>query len=358
PEVDVRLTGIGSAITPIARLPFLGRVTDDYGVASARMVLELPDQVRHEFVAQVSANGEFRDGLDLRLPPQSSKPLNLAVGSRATVFVEAQDRFASDTGPHTGRGDRFELEIVTAEQLLALLESQELGLRQRMEQIVEEMRDLRDSLQQARAVDLDSADTRELPSNRAPGAEPDDRPETREAAGAGEPQSGAIRVLRIQRGQQHAARASQEVLGVALEFDGIREELRNNRVDSTERQRRLRDDISHPLSRIADPLLLDLARDLAEWEKALGGQTASRQPLADARPSTIKENASTNRADLGNQCVTQADEIIVAMEQVLDKMLDLETYNELLDLVRDMIREQEQLEQKTREEQRRKVLEL
>jgi hypothetical protein len=45
------------------------------------------------------------------------------------------------------------------------------------------------------------------------------------------------------------------------------------------------------------------------------------------------------------------------MQEVLEKMLQLETYNELVDLVRSLIRDQEQLSELTRQLRRRSTLE-
>ena len=46
------------------------------------------------------------------------------------------------------------------------------------------------------------------------------------------------------------------------------------------------------------------------------------------------------------------------MQLVLDRMLELETYNELIDLVRALISEQEALNEKTKKEQKKRALDL
>ena len=43
------------------------------------------------------------------------------------------------------------------------------------------------------------------------------------------------------------------------------------------------------------------------------------------------------------KAVQQADAILVEMKQVLDKMLELETFNEALDLLRAIIKSQEKM---------------
>ena len=46
------------------------------------------------------------------------------------------------------------------------------------------------------------------------------------------------------------------------------------------------------------------------------------------------------------------------MSAVLDNMLELETYNELIDLIRDLINDQEEISEKTKDERKKQVLDL
>jgi hypothetical protein len=46
------------------------------------------------------------------------------------------------------------------------------------------------------------------------------------------------------------------------------------------------------------------------------------------------------------------------MTVVLDNMLELETYNELIDLIRGLIGDQKQINQKTQQERKKQVLDL
>ena len=54
----------------------------------------------------------------------------------------------------------------------------------------------------------------------------------------------------------------------------------------------------------------------------------------------------------------QTDQLLAQMQLVLDKMLELETYNELIDLVRALIAEQQAVNEKTRKEQKKRALDL
>jgi hypothetical protein len=50
--------------------------------------------------------------------------------------------------------------------------------------------------------------------------------------------------------------------------------------------------------------------------------------------------------------------VILQLTAILDKMLDLESYNEILDMVRELIDNQDDLIDETKKEQKRRVLDL
>jgi len=49
--------------------------------------------------------------------------------------------------------------------------------------------------------------------------------------------------------------------------------------------------------------------------------------------------------------------VLSELEAVLSKMQDLETYNELLDIVRDLLKDQQKLIERTQQERKRQTLE-
>jgi chemotaxis regulatin CheY-phosphate phosphatase CheZ len=142
----------------------------------------------------------------------------------------------------------------------------------------------------------------------------------------------------VQRGIQQSQKSSQEVLGVALSFADIREELINNRVDTEDRKERLKEQIADPLQKIVAERFPALEKRLAELEKS----------LSDTKAAAPLSNAASEEAEL----------LLAELGDVLQKMLDLETYNELLDIVRDLIKEQTDLLDKTRQQKKRQLLEL
>ena len=337
PSIDLRLSGIGSAITPDAKIPVTGEVTDDYGIAKSWFELELPkpadseDAPSRQFPLQLKPTGELDTALDFRQQRAAEEdPLTLETDSKIVLSVRASDKYDLDDVPNIGQGDRYELEVVSAGQLIALLEAREIGLRKRFVQIIDEMREMRDSL--ARVQYEPTVDPEE-----SEGVLSDDE---------GAPTNSleraiALRQLRVQRALQHTQRATQEVMGVALSFDDIRMELINNRIDAADRMERIANDIANPLKQVATelyPVLEDRLDRLDDF-------------IEESRPESEISSGAI-------MALAGADEILLALESVLQKMLELETYNELVDLVRELINDQDDLTDRTRKEQKKSALEL
>ena len=151
-----------------------------------------------------------------------------------------------------------------------------------------------------------------------------------------------MRDLRVNRTLDNTDRSASETLTVAESFDDIREEMVNNRIDTPAVETRLKDQIADPLRKISGdmfPILKDRLKQL-------------RQSLDD--PKTGKE--------LLQKLLAQADAILVEMKLVLDKMLELETFNEVVEQLRQIIANQGQLSDETlkrqKEELKRKLHDL
>jgi len=66
----------------------------------------------------------------------------------------------------------------------------------------------------------------------------------------------------------------------------------------------------------------------------------------------------TNQIEQAALALDRADVVLLKMTVVLDNMLELETYNELIDLIRSLIDDQEQISEKTQQERKKQVLDL
>jgi hypothetical protein len=327
--VNVGLRGIGTAITPSARLPMSGEISDDYGIIKVWFdyhVDEAPAQQR-----PVAASADGQEKLEVADVLEVGE-LELQPKQRFHVAVHAADSCALANGPNQGEGQRQVLDVVTPEQLRSMLEARELMLRRRFETIIAEFTDTRNLLA---GLQLTSAPPKP--------AAPDDAKAADDArlSDAGEDaarESAAPINVPVARVTQNVERSAHETLEVSDAFHGIREELVNNRIDTEELRIRLQEGVADPLKRIVDARFGPLQEEL----KRLADQ------LSDA------EVAGATRT----KAVAEMDAILVEMRQVLDKMLELETFNEVLDILREIIAEQENVTKETEDQQKSKAREL
>jgi hypothetical protein len=272
--------------------------------------------------------------------PETKRPrVEVKPGQQLTLTVKARDAYNLRRGGRTdgdstsigqvGSSGRFRLDVVTASELRALLEKRELGLRHRFEAIYEKMVGVRDLLGR---IDL---------AQPSRDADDDASTVTSPLEVAGQTMDGATRrdLGRISGAGQNATQLAFETLGVAEGFDDILAELVNNRVDTEELKQRLQQGIAEPLKEVGDEMLPALKERLAALEAAMTADRASAaQPLAAAQ--------------------ADADAVAEAIKRILDHMLELESYNELVELLRGIVHEHQDLSERIKEEQRRKLRSL
>jgi len=341
PEIDVAPLGIGSAITPQAQLPFQGTIVDDNRLRRAWFELLVqspatgpathPNSALYAIPWTASPAGDQQATLDLRNQQRRlTDPMELKPGDRIILTIKASDYFDLGSAPNIGEGSPYELDVVTPARLLALLETREIGLRRRLEQILEELQLARNSVIRVRASDEPTAnDTSDHPTVDAEpaGDEPALPPRERD-----------LRLLRIQRAIQDTRRSQSELRGVALAFGDIRLELINNRVDTVKKIDRLQEEIAVPLARIVDNHFPSLQQTLQQLEEHIAEMPRRHQ--------------------LSDQAVEQINRILAALEDILKHILRIETYNELVDIVRSILEDQEQLNKDTRQQQQEQVIDL
>ena len=149
PRIGVHLRGIGTKITPNARLPAEGEIIDDYGVAKAWFEYTL-DQGKP---VKVPFRIDPRDRTSLKIDRTAEEALDfkdhpLKVGRQMLLTIMAQDNCSLKRGPNVAPSERFELTVVTPDQLMSTLEARELTLRLRLEQIAQDLTSTRDQLAQ------------------------------------------------------------------------------------------------------------------------------------------------------------------------------------------------------------------
>ncbi|OYP28868.1 polyketide synthase [Rhodopirellula sp. MGV] len=343
PTIDLKLRGIQSAITPIALLPIECQVKDDYGVDSlTALVARSPaDDTENETPESGGATDAAaplsvsmtpdRDGksdtqVDLRELTNSKTIEPLVPGRSISVYAEAKDRFNLD-GTHLTTSEVFRLQVVTPEELLTLLERRELGLRTRLEQTVTETQGLRDQLAKFKADGFDGKDA-------------SDGGEENADADGEQSRSRALQIirLRLQQSGLQATKTSQELVGIAESLDDLLQEMVNNRIDSQDRQERLGSGVRDPLRATVDGAMQEL----------MAAINAIELTVEDAQKAT----------DNTNTAIAAADRVLLELSAVLEKMLDLESYNELLDLVRGLIQDQEALQEETKKQRKNAIKSL
>ena len=335
PRVDVQLRGIGTAVTPRVRIPVRGELADDYGLAEAwfEYAIDEAGETRRHFLtrqprgrAGLKLRDQDDEAFDVRdsLLGEEGDVVELKPGQKLLLAVKTSDSYALADAPHEGSSQRFLLDVVTPEQLRTILESKELNLRRRFESILEEATGSRDALGEL-----------ELGLTASPVVGPAGG---EEAASDQEPSPHDRDALGVQRALQNSRKNAQETLGVATSFEDIRDELVNNRVDTEELKSRLTESIAKPLRHIGEDMFPELERRLETLQSKL----------------TEREKAEVARA----AAVEQADAILVEMQQVLSKMLELETFNEALAMLRSILESQEKLNALTDEVRKQKAREL
>ncbi|MCA9122810.1 MAG: hypothetical protein H6822_36660 [Planctomycetaceae bacterium] len=341
PMINVRLQGIGTAVTPDVVVAIQGRIEDDYEVASSAFEVTVNDGDVRTQEFELQPGGKANASIDFREQRSLSDGIKLQPDDRLSIAVIATDKYDLGTSANVGAGDHYQLEVVTPEKLLSMLESRELGLRRRFEQIQDEVAELRESLVRVKNEGPASADAHA----ESVGEEASES----EVAESKVDRIWSLRLLRSQRAKLQSEKSAQETLGVAASFSDIRLELVNNRVDSEDRKNRLQEQVVDPLEHIG----LQLFPTLDERLDALG-----KRLEAQGKQSHDPQAEDLETVALATSAVEQADEILLAIDAVLQSMLDIEDYNELLDRVRDLIADQEGLLEDTKRAQKQQVLDL
>ena len=343
PQVAVRLSAISTAITPDAILPVVGKVTDDYFIDRAWYEFQVdgtPARIRNLPQSPTGQPSiEKFEAFDTRAidPATGKRAVELKPKQRLTLTLKASDHYnldaekkpAKDAPPHAGNSQQFSLDIVTPADLLALLERRELALRQRFEAIFEKLTDTRNLLSR-----IGSEESAAKPAD--PPLTPPVNPSEPAAAGADRLLSRAR--LRVSGSLQNVVQSIDETKGVAEAFDDLGQELTNNRIDNSDLKSRLGEQIARPLHQIAEERMPQLAAQLKLVEEHI-------------------EDPATSAADLAKS-ITLADQLLVEMRRVLDRMLELETYNEVVSLLRDIISDQDQINKRTKDQQKDRLRSL
>ncbi|MCL2304931.1 MAG: hypothetical protein FWC43_06260 [Planctomycetaceae bacterium] len=358
PLVSSRLDGIGQAITPIAVLPTLGEVTDDYGLSEIRYRYSVarlqrphaaddePSEIagpESEGIRQIASLGGTITNQPLG-EAFSVAELLVQPGDRLSLLVEATDAFSlpplkgePQTQPHCGVGERFELEIVSAPRLKGILDAREIGLRQRFEALIEEVKRTRGLLEEIRLEKTSEQIAEEVKAkkeaenkNEIPTPKPD-RIAEEQATQA---------VYNTQRSLRDSEKEKYDLGGIIKGFQGIRKEMQNNQIFTPEAQQRLDTGLLDPMRQLVE-------RDFFEFDELL---TKLGRDLENRETVERNEIQKSHQAAL-----TQLDRILAKMANIRDRMVQMESFNEAIELLKEIIKEQESIRNETNEERKKQL---
>lgn len=352
PKVNVYLKGIGTAVTPDVQIPIEGGIKDDHGVASAWVVVQAGDTDSFKHALSVGRSGQVASDIDFKEKRNDKEDgFTLVAGDESKLFLHvlAKDHYDLGDAANIGKGDLYQLDIVTADKLRIMLERLEAAQRERLQQIRNEMGQAHDFLLQIGSGALDNA-----------GIEPGDKPAVAAEPGdkeTDETQRHSVRLSFATKALLQTRKSMQEVAGVIDMIRNIRQQLINNRVDAEDHKRRLKEEIADPLQRLVDRpaegeaglpgSFPSLETQLVELERRL---KLMAKDLADSRLSKDADEATAESID-------EMERLLSEMDRVLDKLRKIENYNKLLNYVRELLEEQKELNERTKERYKKSALE-
>lgn len=325
PSIAAELKGIGTSVTRKAEIPVAGLVSDDYGLKDVRFEFQIDDKEPWE--ARPLSKSPTDEPREFKLQSSDDDPterfeilkMDLSVGQKLTLTVVAEDA-DNLNGPHVARSQKFSFKIVSNEELLSLLYQRELNLRRRFEQIISEVKQTRADLILHRSK---AEDATKLPADEKAKAA-----ETLTTVTAS-----VIRSL-------HAVRKNAtETVSVEESFRDIREELINNAVHTPQMLERIDEKIVNPLHSLN-------TGDYPSVDESLGALKLILDDGRDPLPGL-------------DESIAQIGVMLDQMDAILKEMQRLETFQEAIELLKSIIDQQQQLEDRTKSERKkRRIQEL
>lgn len=300
PTVRLRIEGAGEMITAGAILPIDVEFADTYGLARAdlRYLLQRDEDREGEIALTGFEPYQHNFATSVNWPVAAVAG---APGDRITLSAGASD-FDNISGPNFASAPEISFRIVTVDEFLAELGRREQEYRADFERLISLQERLRgDVLSVLGRFNEASLDV-ELGAALAP----------------------------LERRQRNIAGS---VNVIRQQFDQILTELRINRLATEEEEQRIGRSIVQPLSELARRDLVDAADSLRRWAREASQESASNvDPLQAAALSR--------------------------MRNVLSNMLQWEGYQEVVSMLRDIMRLQQELQDEVRDDLERQAGDL
>ena len=342
PIIETKLKGIGTSVTRKARIPVVGTVIDDYGVASAGFEFRIDDaqewqkrnfavppaNITREFMLQRAENEPYErfDVLPLDLSIKQRLILTVFAVDACTVPAAAPTGSSSTTGDkgstanamttHRSQGLKFSFTIIPEEELLSMLYGRELNLRKRVEQIISESK----------------ATLKELQTQHERLVETRSRPTDTELLRT----VGSSLNAAADRSLHGIRKNAIETAGVESAFAEIREELINNAADTPAMLERLDQKILARLNSINTRNFPNLDGALGLFRLALEKTTDPSAPLE----TSIDETTS----------------LIERLEEVLGEMAEMARFDAVLEDLKKTIKAEMDLLEETKRKRKEKLI--
>ncbi len=328
PTITTELRGVGTSITRKATIPVSGTVTDDYGVAQAQFEFRLgKDQAWRSYPFRRPPAGAPKNFALQRDDADKTErfqvlPLDLKIGQKLSLCVSAEDG-DNINGPHRTRGEEYVFQIVSDEDLLAIVYVKEVNLRERFERIIAELETVQKDLieHRSRAEQSAAAAGGAGRSSKPPG----------ETENAGDLQTD-ITVCAV-RSLNQIRKNSVDTASVEDSFRGLLEELVNNAVHTQQMVERIGE-------RIVQPLHLANEKDFPAADEAIG-------------LFKLEAEAQRNSVPQIDASIRSVTTVVARLKTALAEMQDLVKFHEAIARLQKLIKDQDQIIDATKQEQKR-----
>jgi hypothetical protein len=308
-----RVHGVSGMVIGKARIPYAAKITDDFAVTKVVLAYKWRGESSDAGDQGTTEPGSLAgtlpsDSVDLSDVFDMEK-LNLQPGSTLTLVIEATDN-DDVSGPNVGKSPEFAIRVVTEEQLRSDILRREKEQRQEFERLLKNQEDL---LVDVKALAAGAGDAADFTDEQR------------------------LTLMGIQKRQNLVGT---NVSGVATIFDAITIEVLNNRLEEPggTLEKHLRDEIIAPMRKIVDKEVVGTVLALDRSRRVAQNAADRTQALKDAQ--------------------TRQQEIVDTMNEILKHMAKAEGFQEAINLLYALDKEQKGVMVLTEEERAARIKKL
>lgn len=291
PSVRIKLPGVGDMVTPDAVVPIELTFSDTYGMATVGLAYKMAGGKERRGEIDLP---EFVAGMRTFSTSVQWPVASVSATPGETINLRATASDSNDvSGPGRGESHELIIRVVTREELLSELSRREQEYRRDFERLVDGQEQLRGQL-----LSVFGRFNRKMASD-----------------------SLVVELAPLERRQRNIASS---VNVVRQQFTQILAALTVNQLDTSNQRDRLGDGIIKPLERLLRRDLVTAADTLRQWAR-------ERSP---ERASTVDP---------------QQVVLLYEMRLVLARMLQWEGYHEVVNMLRDILRLQRELNKETKD---------